>query len=376
MVLDLLRPDGLGGDLVISGTGRDLATGIDGEPYLVDAAATAVTVSNAPGHPVVAAVADSATVQPTAEELQALVGQRSGSGFRKVLAAAAPELVTGGSLVHLLLDETPPATLIAGSVLLRAGLMGDLQRALPSALVPGPTGRPSTGATDRSDGSEGKPPRRTLPVGICAGWVADGAIVRAVQETGLPFLGWGPAAPELHAELDGSPDELAWHPVDPLPPDAMRRRRLIDVWRGVGPDGRSATAPLRVSVRYRDTYGEGHAAGGPGAGGKGDVEPGAVDRGAVESVVHEYGLTARIELDTWTVLDAVVTPGPLPSPDCPGAAASAVRLVGHRIDELRDLVRDDFTGASTCTHLNDVFRSLADVRHLWESAALARGERP
>lgn len=355
-IVDMVRPEGLAGPLVIAGTGRDLATGIDDEPYLIDAGATSVTVAPGPGHTITAVEADAATGRPSPEVLDGLVGLRAGSGFRRALAAAAPDLVESGSLVHLLLDETPPACLIAGSVLLRVGLLGGLDRALPVA----------AGGEASSPGA----PRRRLPVDICAGWAADGSIVRAVAETGNPILGWGPPAPDLHTAADGPSDELAWHPSDPLPPHAMRRRRLIDLWRGVGPDGRSATAPLRVAIRFRDTYSEAAAPT------EGDGATSGSTTATTETVVHEYGLTARVDLATWTVLEASATPGPLPAPECPSAAASASRLVGHPVAGLRTLVRDEFAGPSTCTHLNDLFRSLADVRHLWESAAMARGERP
>jgi hypothetical protein len=50
--------------------------------------------------------------------------------------------------------------------------------------------------------------------------------------------------------------------------------------------------------------------------------------------------------------------------ECPGAVASAGRLVGMRLAELRTWVRREMTGASTCTHLNDTLRSLADVSAL------------
>ena len=43
------------------------------------------------------------------------------------------------------------------------------------------------------------------------------------------------------------------------------------------------------------------------------------------------------------------------------ALASADRTVGRRLDELRDLVRAEFRGTATCTHLNDALRSLADL---------------
>jgi hypothetical protein len=36
-------------------------------------------------------------------------------------------------------------------------------------------------------------------------------------------------------------------------------------------------------------------------------------------------------------------------------------LDGHAVGELRELVRREFKGTSTCTHLNDLLRSLADL---------------
>jgi hypothetical protein len=143
--------------------------------------------------------------------------------------------------------------------------------------------------------------------------------------------------------------------MEALPPQSMRRRRMIDVWRGVGPDGRSASAPIRVDVRFRDTYAE--------------------DDGS-ETVVHEYALSVKVDPDSWTILEAEATPGPLPAPECPAAASSADRLVGVPVERLRDEVRDNLTGVTTCTHLNDTFRAVADARSLWQTAAMARAERP
>ena len=54
----------------------------------------------------------------------------------------------------------------------------------------------------------------------------------------------------------------------------------------------------------------------------------------------------------------------LPWPECPAAAASASRLGGQPVANLRDVVRQEFTGITTCTHLNDLLRSLADVATL------------
>jgi hypothetical protein len=316
-VLDGLRPEGIGGPLVLVGTGRDLATGIDGEAYLVDAAATSVVVDVTAERTVRQVV-----TEPPVAGLEHLAGTPAGSGFRRALATSAPDLAASGSLLHQLLDDTPPATLLAGSVLARLGLF-DVYRAKRSP---------------------------ELLADVCAGWVRGGSMLAAVAETGIPLLGWGPPAPSLVPD----DDELAWHPVDALAPHSMRRRRLVDVWRGVGADGRTASAPIRVDVRFRDTYGE--------------------DDGT-ETVVHEYGVTARIDPDAWTVLSVTATPGPLPAPECPSAAASVDRVVGLPISELRDVVRAELSGPATCTHLNDVLRSLADVQALWAGASLARGER-
>ena len=60
-----------------------------------------------------------------------------------------------------------------------------------------------------------------------------------------------------------------------------------------------------------------------------------------------------------------MTPRVLPYVECPSAAASAARLAGQDLDALRERVRADFVGTTTCTHLNDLLRSLEDVRALW-----------
>jgi hypothetical protein len=41
-----------------------------------------------------------------------------------------------------------------------------------------------------------------------------------------------------------------------------------------------------------------------------------------------------------------------------------VRLVGRPVEAVRDVVRAELRGISTCTHLNDLLRSLGDVAAL------------
>ncbi len=299
--IDLVRPDGASGPLLVSGAGRDLLTDPNGTGRVAAEAHTEIVMDYVGGRTLQSLVSD-----PPVAGLEALVGRSVGSGFRRILAEALPDLAGTHAIVHLLLDELTPATLISGSTLVREG----------SGAVFGTAS-----------------PGMKMPLDICAGWVSGGAMTVAIAETGIPLLGWGPPAPRL----DRADDPQAWHAMATLPPFSMRRRRMIDL--APGPDD----ASLLGQVRFRDSYWEADG---------------------TETVVHEYGLTFSVDRLAWTITAAEAVPGPLPAPECPSAAASAGRLVGERVDGLRDLVRAEFTGTSTCTHLNDVFRSLADVAHL------------
>ena len=61
----------------------------------------------------------------------------------------------------------------------------------------------------------------------------------------------------------------------------------------------------------------------------------------------------------FTTCDAI--PQVLPWVECPVAAASAWSLVGTPIGDVRRAVRSTFHGTHTCTHLNDLLRSVGDV---------------
>ena len=107
------------------------------------------------------------------------------------------------------------------------------------------------------------------------------------------------------------------------------------------------------------------------------------------SVLHEYTVTALVSDDRsddissdgdgggdsgdrgrarggggGRIVACVATPRVLPWAECPQAAASAGRLVGQRVSDLRALVRDDLVGTSTCTHLNDLLSSLFQAGRL------------
>jgi hypothetical protein len=95
------------------------------------------------------------------------------------------------------------------------------------------------------------------------------------------------------------------------------------------------------------------------------------------TVLHEYSLAARLSPDEGgddssgphsrsrsRVVSCVATPRVLPWAECPMAAASAARVEGHPVAELRQLVKEEMVGTSTCTHLNDLLASLSQADHL------------
>jgi len=143
-----------------------------------------------------------------------------------------------------------------------------------------------------------------------------------------PPLTIGPPAPPV--EQNGDP--LAWHPIGALPPWSTRRRRRLDVW--------EADGAAHVDCFFRDSF---------------------VDEDGLETVVHEWSVVAEVDPDARQVTSSTASLGPLPFLECPGSAASAGRLVGLDLSELRRTVRKTFVGPTTCTHLNDTLRSLEDV---------------
>ena len=112
----------------------------------------------------------------------------------------------------------------------------------------------------------------------------------AFTDFGPPF-NIGPVADAIESEAD----RLGWHEHDPLPPNSTRRRRRLDVWR----DGARAVA----EGFFRDSH---------------------VDANGVETVVHEYTVRATVDPVTLAMTECDATPGPLPYPECPGAAAERV----------------------------------------------------
>jgi len=296
--------------LELTGAARDVRTDAGGRGVVVDEASLRAVLRE--GRVLEGLVTDPALPAPAAG---ALVGLPVAAGFRAAVADAVGAHDGDRTPLRLLLDDLPVASLIAG--------YGDLYRRPPA----GDSTPLSTAA---------------LRVDICAGWASDATMVRAVKRDGRIPTPVGPVAPALTGTGDeaGDPagDELAWHRLDPLGPGAMRRRRRLDV----AVDG----AVVVVDAMFRDTH---------------------VDDEGTETVLHEWAVAATVDADG-TVRSCRATPHVLPWGECPTAAGSAGRLVGRPVGDVRAVVGAELRGTSTCTHLNDLLRSLADVPHLADLA--------
>lgn len=249
----------------------------------------------------------SISADPPEARLAELVGQRLGFGFRGRLAAVFGDTLRGARLL-LLLDDLPAAALVSGYALNHAGVS-----------------RPGM-AQERA--------RKNAD--LCAGWATEATIIQTIERVGRVPTPMGPAAPDL-ARGD---DPLAWHELPELAAHGVRRQRRLDV---VAEGGQ-----LLLDAMFRDSH---------------------MDGDGRHTVVHEYELHGAVDAATGEIRAAEATPRVLPWVECPLAAASAEEIIGRNVGELRRWVRRELTGTATCTHLNDLLRSLEDAAALGEQLA-------
>ena len=305
--IDTFRPHGFDAEADVIGRARDLLTTADGGTQVLGDARLTARL-RARSHELLAIDTD-----PPAPALDRLLDAVVGPGFRAKVDGVVPERRDRGDLLYLLLDDLPGATLVAGYAMLHAGM------------VPKPSDDEYLIA--RSD--------------LCAGWAADGAMMTLIREHGRSPAPLGCDAPPV-ARAD---DPDAWHELSELMPNAMRRLRRLDVLPPASVD-----EPAAVDVFFRDSH---------------------VDGDGRETIVHEYSVTASVDVATRTILEIDAHADVLPWQECPQAIGSAPRLIGHTLAGLRPYVRGEFLGTTTCTHLNDVLRGVTDVDHMLDDALSA-----
>lgn len=180
-----------------------------------------------------------------------------------------------------------------------------------------------TGALTAMSG-EARDATRSRMADICAGWSSESIALRTMLGPGEAIIPDTVPAPAW-TQPDGDDGVLA--------AGSIRRERRVDVWR-------EDDLVLEVEATFRDTWGG----------------------SAGEGILHEYALRARV--DQGRVVSLVPQARVLPYPECPSAVSATQDLIGERISELSQRVPELLTGISSCTHLNDLLRSLAGVEHL------------
>ena len=302
--MDGSYPEGLDGRLVLVGHGRDLLTPRPGAFTILAEAGIRMDVGFSAG-PSIASI----DIYPGVPGVSALVGRTPSKGFRGLIEETTSAV--RGSLAYLLLDEIPVSTLVSGYA------------------------RLAQGDTDPAEMSNRRPPGPALQFpDLCAGYQVGGVILTSLERDPRHPVSVGPEAPDV---ADPS-DPVSWHQTPELEINGVRRRRRQDVTLRDG--------LVNVDAFFRDSH---------------------MSRDGVERIIHEYTVNATIDPVDMKVVQCQATPRVLPWRECPQAAASAQRLAGMSVVGLRRQVREELTGPTSCTHLNDTLRGLEDVEHLVRS---------
>ena len=256
-------------------------------------------------------VIDDIRSSPRDDRLAQLLGCRVGPGFRSAVGKLLPEEAQRASLLNLLLDDWVGAALVSGYAVQHAAIVLGVEEKLPA------------GTADNM-------------AGICAGFASEASLVGYARRNGTIPSVHGPVAPPLDIEGD---DGL--HAVEPLRAHGMRRFRRLDL-RPV--DAVSAD----FDAHFRDSH---------------------VDGDGVETIVHEYTVAGSVDTSARTITSVTADVRVLPWQECPGAIGSAERVRGMTLSEMRNRIRGEFVGTSTCTHLNDTLRAIADLDALLDLRA-------
>jgi hypothetical protein len=247
-------------------------------------------------------VIDGIESTPRDGRLARLLGCRVGPGFRSSVGKLLPGEAQRASRLHLLLDDWVGAALVSGYSVQHAAIVLGVEEKVPA------------GTADRMSG-------------ICAGFASEGSLIGYTRRHDTIPSVHGPVAPPL----DGL------HPVDPLRAHGMRRFRRLDLHPA---DADSPECPVGFDAHFRDSH---------------------LDGEGVETIVHEYTVAGSVDTSTRTITAIAADVRVLPWQECPSAIGSTDRLHGMTLPELRERIRVEFVGPSTCTHLNDTLRCVADL---------------
>ena len=189
--MDFTWPDGLTGDTVLDGRGRDLRTNGDGTATVLAEASLAMVTDPRRIIKEIGSI-------PNLPTLRSLAGESAMPGYRRRLAAT-PAAAAAGTPLYQLLDDIPGATLVSGAAWQR---WYDMDRYLEL----------------KAD------VRHRIMTDVCTGYQHGSS---ALQPDGT--LRWSQDR-QPAVDIDAVDDDLAWHRHAHPEGVTMRRARRIDVW--------------------------------------------------------------------------------------------------------------------------------------------------
>ena len=205
--MDFTWPDGLAGDTVLDGHGRDLRTNGDGTATVLAEASLGMI---ADPRRIIKEIGST----PELPELRRLAGESAMQGYRRRLAGTGAAAIAGGTPLYQLLDDVPGATLVSGAAWQR---WYDMDRYLEiKAEV-----------------------KQRVMTDVCAGYQQGSS---ALQPDGT--LRWSQDR-QPAVDIDAVDDDLAWHRHARPGGVTMRRARRIDV--------RVAGPVIRVDAFFQDS---------------------------------------------------------------------------------------------------------------------------
>jgi hypothetical protein len=306
--IDVSWPDGTDGNRKFIGTARDYRTTTPGEPGEV--LGNARFEARIDEEKTILSI--SANPEPAA--LGGLVGQRAGSHLRLQLRETMPELLEGGDPLYLPLDDLSGTALVSafGFSQWDPEYARKFRERLSEAEFVNMMESRANVCWGLAEGNSGLRPDRN------------------VDDVASAFAG----------DVRNEADPLGWHDLPDEDGPGFRRARRIDVWR-------DDAGMIRVHSSFQDS---------------------AKRQVGGRVAIHEYDVVLTIDPATGTITALEAVPHVLPFSECPGAIANAQRMVGKRIEDIRDEVLANLRKTEGCTHLNDALRALADVpllaRHL------------
>ena len=244
------------------------------------------------------------------QQLRGFAGLRPGGEMRKAMAGVMPGETAGATRLHRLLDDLAGAAYMSFTAWL--GWDGGMNAYTKRTGMPSPAQRDVTN--------------------VCLSYAPDSPSIKA-DGRGREEISRKPEA----LAAAGFTGSQAFHAVAEHDGPNQWRLRRTDVW--------CEGDMLFVDAWFQDSCG-------------------LLWNPDSRRIFHEYGLSAKVDRMSLKLRSVDVTPIVLPYVTCEAAPATAARMLGHHVAELRMLAPAQLRGTAGCTHLNDMLRSLIDVEAL------------